>query len=126
MYLVTRFESEVQGPGGAGIVIDYGGSEGDAKTEPKREKEKKLHALFLSKMVYKQGRVTVAPEDAFRLSGLLPGPVEEDKEMKEVAVWSEGERKRGMEIVEKMLAFERLRDESVGGGDGIVTRSIWG
>ena len=126
--------------GGAGAVLDWGDA-GTMRQDHRDEqndgvkadekvrlvKEKRLHALFLSKLVYKQGRVTVSPEDAFRLSGLLPDTSKEDsKEVMEVAAWSEAEREVGMKIVEQMLTFELLRDERVGNGEGIVTRSIWG
>ncbi|KAI5791925.1 hypothetical protein EDC01DRAFT_101731 [Geopyxis carbonaria] len=91
----------------------------------------RVYATALSKMVYKRGRVTVAPEDALRESGLLPGEMKmeevtgtgkkvvhgkcRDDEHPGAKFWTaeriEAERKRGMEVVQSMLEFDGLEGE---------------
>ncbi|RPA85527.1 hypothetical protein BJ508DRAFT_411936 [Ascobolus immersus RN42] len=108
--------------------------------------ERKIYATALSKYVFKNGRITVAPEEILRESGLLPErpttagdskptaiPSESDKKaivaeylqstlkvdgFEGEWTWEriESERVRALEVTKHMLAMDTLDDEYVGTG----------
>lgn len=77
---------------------------------PGKDGKRRAFASMLSKLVFKQGRVTVSPETCFRESGLLP-----EGKGKDDPYWTvervEQERRRGMEVIGGALAMEAMDKE---------------
>ena len=86
--------------------------------------DKQIYATALSKCVFKSGRKTVSPEFMLRISGLLPGSLDEAmgeddtaQELREI----EFQRKRGMKIASQLAAQnQQALEEEFRGGSGEV------
>ena len=104
-YVVTKFESTT--PDGSSTKVE-------------KKAEKKLHAILLSKFIFKHGRATIEPEQVWRESGLIPygeessngdvGGEHQGDDIKAVLQRVEVERRKGVALVGEMSAFEKLRD----------------
>ena len=112
LYIMTRFES-------AGKISQA--------TENNTQQERRVYAIMMTKLVFKQGRETVPPQTCFVESGLIPKIAEEvDGRATELSqdkdARSNGKspstkerieeiRQKGLDIVRNMLTLEVLKDE---------------
>lgn len=118
VYLVSHF---VEGGWETGMG-DKGGLEKQREGKAVAEDVSPLvYATCISKIVLKEGRRTVRPEEFFRLSGLIgDGSVDGGSEWREVNRVVEERRLEGMELAGHVAALDEGHRWFVEGGGGDV------